>query len=79
MAPDIRGLAGELAAKFSPADPVLAEVPLWSDMTTGPDCDDMRPAVRLAEIARRYGPGHEATQCAELAAARSSPLPGAWR
>ncbi len=54
----IRGLAGDLAAEFTPADPVLADVLLWSDMTTGPDGDHVRPADRLAEIRQRYGPGH---------------------
>jgi hypothetical protein len=38
-------------------------------MTTGPDGDRVRPADRLAEIRRRYGPGHEVTRFTELAAA----------
>jgi hypothetical protein len=65
---DIRGLASALAAEFAPADPVLADVLLWCDMTTGPDGDHVRPADRLAEIRRRYGPGHQVTQFADLAA-----------
>jgi len=66
---DIRGLTSVLAAEFAPADPVLADVLLWCDMTTGPDGDHVSPADRLAEIRRRYGPGHEVTRFAELAAA----------
>jgi hypothetical protein len=65
----IRGLADVLAAEFAPADPVLADVLLWCDMTTGPDGDHVRPADRLAEIRERYGPGHEVTLFADLAAA----------
>ena len=66
---DIRGLAAVLAAEFAPANPVLADVLLWCDMTTGPDGDHVRPADRLAEIRQRYGPGHEVTRFADLAAA----------
>jgi len=65
---DVRGLAAELAAEFSPADPLLADALLYCDMTTGPDGDYVRPADRLAEIRRRYGPGHEVTRFVELAA-----------
>jgi len=65
----VRGLADELAGEFSPAEPVLADVLLWCDMTTGPDGDHMRPADRLAEIRRRYGPGHVVTRFVDLAAA----------
>jgi hypothetical protein len=63
-----RGLASVLATEFAPADPVLADVLLWCDMTTGPDGDHVSPADRLAEIRQRYGPGHEVTRFAELAA-----------
>jgi hypothetical protein len=66
---DVRGLAGMLTAEFAPADPMLGDVLLWCDMTTGPDGDHVGPADRLAEIRRRYGPGHEVTRFAELAAA----------
>jgi hypothetical protein len=58
----------ELAAEFSPADPLLADAMLYCDMTTGPDGDYVRPADRLAEIRRRYGPGHEVTRSVEVAA-----------
>jgi hypothetical protein len=65
----IRGLADVLAAEFASADPLLGDVLLWCDMTTGPDGDHMRQADRLAEIRRRYGLGHEVIRFAELAAA----------
>jgi HD domain len=65
---DIRGLAAELAAEFSPAGPLLTDALLYCDMTTGPDGDHVRPADRLAEIRRRYGPGHAVTRFAEKAA-----------
>jgi hypothetical protein len=64
----IRGLGGELAAEFSPADPRLADALLYCDMTTGPDGDYVRPAARLAEIRGRYGPDDEVTRFVELAA-----------
>ena len=60
----IRGLASVLAAEFAPAHPVLADVLLWCDMTTGPDGDHVSPADQLAEIRRRYGPAHEVTRFA---------------
>ena len=66
---DVRGLASVLTAEFAAADPMLGDVLLWCDMTTGPDGDRVGPADRLAEIRRRYGPGHEVTRFAELAAA----------
>jgi hypothetical protein len=63
----VRGLGAELAAQFSPADSLLADALLYCDMTTGPDGDYVRPAQRLAEIRRRYGPGHEVTRFVDLA------------
>jgi len=65
---DVRGLGGELASEFSPADASLAEALLYCDMTTGPDGDFMRPADRLVEIRGRYGPDHEVTRFVERAA-----------
>jgi HD domain len=53
-----RGLAGELAAEFRPARPDLADALAYCDLTTSPDGDRMPVACRLAEIRRRYGPGH---------------------
>jgi hypothetical protein len=65
---EVRGLGAQLAAEFSPGDPVLADALLYCDMTTGPDGDYVRPADRLVEIRGRYGPGHEVTRFVELAA-----------
>ena len=65
---DVRGLGEALAAEFKPGDPLLADVLLYCDMTTGPDGDYVRPADRLVEIRGRYGPDHEVTQFVERAA-----------
>jgi predicted hydrolase (HD superfamily) len=65
---DVRGLGGELASEFSPADSSLTDALLYCDMTTGPDGDYVRPADRLVEIRGRYGPDHEVTQFVERAA-----------
>lgn len=65
---EVRGLGAQLAAEFSPGDPVLADALLYCDMTTGPDGDHVRPADRLVEIRGRYGLGHEVTRFVELAA-----------
>ncbi len=65
---DVRGLGGELASEFSPADSTLTDALLYCDMTTGPDGDYVRPADRLVEIRGRYGPDHEVTQFVERAA-----------
>ena len=73
---DVRGLGGELAAEFTPADPVLSDALLYCDMTTGPDGDYVRPADRLAEIRERYGPGHQVTRFVELAASEILPAAG---
>jgi hypothetical protein len=64
---DVRGLGAELAAEFSPANPLLTDALLYCDMTTGPDGDHVRPADRLAEIRARYGPDHVVTRFVELA------------
>jgi hypothetical protein len=64
----VRGLDAELAAEFSPADPLLTDALPYCDMTTGPDGDYVRPADRLVEIRGRYGPDHEVTQFVERAA-----------
>jgi predicted hydrolase (HD superfamily) len=65
---EVRGLGAELAMEFSPADPLLADVLLYCDMTTGPSGDYVRPADRLVEVRGRYGPDHEVTRFVELAA-----------
>src|SRR5262249_47771942 len=53
-----RGRAGELAAEFRPARRDLDDALIYCDMTTSPDGDRLPVACRLAEIRRRYGPGH---------------------
>jgi hypothetical protein len=65
---DVRGLGAELAAEFSPGEPLLSDVLLYCDMTTGPGGDYVRPADRLVEIRGRYGPDHEVTRFVERAA-----------
>lgn len=65
---DVRGLGAELASEFPPGEPLLADVLLYCDMTTGPDGDYVRPADRLVEIRGRYGPDHEVTRFVERAA-----------
>jgi hypothetical protein len=63
---EVRGLGAEMAAEFSPADPLLSDVLLYCDMTTGPGGNYVRPADRLVEIRGRYGPDHEVTRFVEL-------------
>lgn len=65
---EVRGLGDALASEFSPGDPLLTDVLLYCDMTTGPDGDYIRPADRLVEIRGRYGPDHEVTRFVERAA-----------
>ena len=65
---NVRGLGDVLGSEFSPADPLLTDVLLYCDMTTGPDGDYVRPADRLVEIRGRYGPDHEVTRFVERAA-----------
>jgi hypothetical protein len=65
---DVRGLGAELAAEFTPGDPLLTDALLYCDMTTGPDGDYVRPADRLAEIRGRYRRGHEVTRFVDMAA-----------
>jgi hypothetical protein len=65
---DVRGLGDVLAAEFKPGDPLLTDVLLYCDMTTGPGGDHVRPADRLVEIRGRYGPDHEVTRFVERAA-----------
>ena len=53
-----RGLANVLAREFEPAPQVLSSVLTYCDMTTSPDGKLVPVERRLAEIQRRYGPGH---------------------
>ena len=53
-----RGLADVLSLEFEPAPYVLSSVLTYCDMTTSPDGQLVPAETRLAEIHRRYGPGH---------------------
>ena len=53
-----RGLADVLSLEFEPAPYVLSSVLTYCDMTTSPDGELVPAETRLAEIHRRYGPGH---------------------
>jgi putative nucleotidyltransferase with HDIG domain len=53
-----RGLADVLSAEFKPAPHAPSNALTYCDMTTGPDGEPMLVEQRLAEIHRRYGPGH---------------------
>ena len=53
-----RGLADVLSFEFELAPHFLSCVLTYCDMTTSPDGDLVPAGRRLAEIQRRYGPGH---------------------
>jgi len=53
-----RGLAGVLGLEFEPAPQALSSVLTYCDITTSPDGELVPAEERLAEILRRYGPGH---------------------
>ena len=53
-----RGLADVLGCEFEPAPHALSNVLTFCDMTTSPDGELVPVDRRLAEIHRRYGPGH---------------------
>lgn len=55
---DERGLRGTLLRDFAAPPRGLADALTYSDMTTGPDGRRMSVGERLAEIQKRYGPGH---------------------
>jgi hypothetical protein len=65
---DVRGLGDVLTSEFKFGDPLLADVLLYCDMTTGPNGDYVCPADRLVEIRGRYGPDHDVTRFVERAA-----------
>ncbi len=52
-----RGLADVLLSEFSREESATADALWFCDMTTGPDGVLLEPAVRVAEIKQRYGPG----------------------
>jgi len=76
---DVRGLGAELAAEFTPADPLLSDALLYWDMTTGPDGDHVRPADRLGEIHERYGLDTRSPSSWSWPLQRSSSPPSASR
>jgi hypothetical protein len=57
-----RGLAGELAAEFTPASRILSDALTYCDMTTTPDGRPVEVESRLSEIQARYGAGHLVTR-----------------
>jgi HD domain len=57
-----RGIAGDLAREFAPADRFLSDALTYCDMTTTPDGDVITVEHRLSEIQSRYGSGHLVTR-----------------
>jgi hypothetical protein len=57
-----RGLAGALAAEFTPASQFLSDALTYCDMTTTPDGRLVEVENRLSEIQARYGAGHLVTR-----------------
>lgn len=57
-----RGLLPELTAQFVPESSAVADALWYSDMTTGPDGQDLTVRDRLSEIRERYGPEHAVTK-----------------
>jgi hypothetical protein len=53
-----RGLTDVLSLDFEPAPHALSSVLTYCGMTTSPDGRPVPVETRLAEIQRRYGPGH---------------------
>jgi putative nucleotidyltransferase with HDIG domain len=64
-----RGLSRALLREFPRPPRGLAEALTYCDITTSPDGDLLAVDDRLAEITRRYGPGHVVTR----SICRSSP------
>ncbi|MEU4339570.1 HD domain-containing protein [Micromonospora lupini] len=59
---EIRGLGDVLAAEFPREESATSDALWFSDMTTGPDGQDLSVEARLAEIRERYGPEHLVTR-----------------
>jgi hypothetical protein len=53
-----RGLADALTAEFASAPDLLTAALIYSDMTTGPDGDQVSFAWRIRNIRARYSPEH---------------------
>lgn len=59
---DERGMADVLQAEFTPEQSPISDALWYSDMTTGPDGQDLEVGERLTEIRERYGPDHIVTR-----------------
>ncbi|MEU4782237.1 HD domain-containing protein [Micromonospora sp. NPDC023633] len=57
-----RGLGEVLAAEFPREETAVTDALCFSDMTTGPDGQNLEVLERLAEIRSRYGPEHLVTR-----------------
>ena len=66
----LRGFGRELAGEFPEPPADLADAITYCDMTTGPDGQRLTVDQRLAEILRRYGPGHLVSQFITASAPR---------
>ena len=62
-----RGLADVLGLEFEPAPDALSDALTFCDMTTSPDGELVPVDRRLAEIHRRYGPGHPVSRSIQRA------------
>ncbi|MEU5913633.1 HD domain-containing protein [Micromonospora sp. NPDC047527] len=59
---DERGLGQALSSEFPDEASAVSDALSYSDMTTGPDGQDLTVQERLAEIRERYGPDHLVTR-----------------
>lgn len=57
-----RGLAETLRGEFPPEETPTSDALWYSDMTTGPDGQDLTVDERLTEVRQRYGPDHIVTR-----------------
>lgn len=57
-----RGLADVLREEFDQEQSPTVDALWYSDMTTGPDGQDLSVKARLAEVRSRYGPEHLVTR-----------------
>lgn len=63
---DLRGLAAELA-DFDDEHSAVRDALWYCDITTSPEGEPVVATQRIAEIKRRYGPGHLVTRFITLA------------
>lgn len=57
----LRGLSDELA-RYRHDESLVSDLLTYCDLSTGPDGDAVGLDERLAEVSRRYGPGHVVTR-----------------